>query len=312
LGHIRSEINKILYIGLGDNYRGMFKKIAILGLGLLGGSICKGMKKLSPEIYISAYGRDVAKLQPALRGGYVDEVRGYDALSLSGIELAVVAMPIGASIEMIKQLLGHHELRDDSIVIDVGSVKEKIISSIQECRGAGRFIGCHPMAGSEKMGFEYSSASLFNEASVIITPHPNNRDMDITRIRELWEVLGAKCFIVSPHEHDSFVSYTSHLPHMIASSLVSLLNDFAHDHVASANLKAFIGRGFMDMTRISSGSPDMWRDIVLFNRRNILESLSLMIDRLEELQDAILNAESRTEYLHDYFIRAKNIRDLLG
>ncbi|OHD69888.1 MAG: hypothetical protein A2W19_09190 [Spirochaetes bacterium RBG_16_49_21] len=289
----------------------MFKRVAIFGLGLLGGSLCKGLKRINPGIHIAAYGRDVAKLDPLLHDNYADEVRSYGDLSLAGIDLAVVAMPAKVSIEIIRLVLDHRELEDGAIITDVGSVKERIIASILECGRARQFIGCHPMAGSEKIGFEFSDGALFEGASVIVTPHRYNQNADISRIRKLWEMLGSKTFIVSPEEHDTFVAYTSHLPHIIASSLVALLDDFRRGCAPSRDLRPFVGRGFMDATRISSGSPDMWRDIVLLNKMNILDAVSLMIDKLEQLRNAIQDAESRTRFLHDYFIEAKKIRDML-
>jgi prephenate dehydrogenase len=289
----------------------MFKRVAVFGLGLLGGSICKGLKKVDSGIHITAYGRDSGRLKPALKDKYVDETRGYDDISLSGIDLAVVAMPIGASIGVIKQLLDHTELRDDALIIDVGSVKEKIITSIQEYANAGQFIGCHPMAGSEKMGYEFSQDDLFRGASVIITPHRGNRDDGITAVRGLWESLGSKAVIISPREHDLLVTYTSHLPHMMAGSLVSLLSNVGRKQTSSADIRSFIGRGFMDVTRISSGSPDMWRDIILFNKKNILDAMSLIIDELMRLRDAVSASEEKTGRLHDYFLKVKKIRDML-
>lgn len=289
----------------------MFKKIAVFGLGLLGGSICKGLKEIDPGIFITAYSRNTAKLEPPLREKFVDEIRGYNTLSLSGIDLAVVAMPVGASIEVIKQLLEHHELREDAIIIDVGSVKEKIIAAVQGCARARQFIGCHPMAGSEKTGFEFSNGALFSGASVIITPHRDNLKSDIFRVKELWELLGSLVVIISPAYHDLCVTYTSHLPHMTASSLVSLLIGFQKIRGSTDDIRSFIGRGFMDVTRISSGSPDMWRDIVLFNKKNVLDALSLMIEELSRLREAVNHSESRTRYLHDYFNKVKKTRDML-
>ncbi len=293
----------------------MFKKIAIFGLGLLGGSLCKGLKVLDPSIHVTAHGRDPSKLAPLTRGEYVDEVRDYGALSLSGIDLAVVAMPIGASIEMIRRLLEHHDLPEGAIVIDVGSVKGDIVASVRDCRRAGQFVGCHPMAGSEKSGFEFSHAALFKGASVIITPHPENRDSDIKKIREMWESLGSRIVIVSPEEHDMFVTFTSHLPHVVAGAVVGVLSGFQDTHNAvdmgsSIDIKSFIGKGFLDVTRITSSSPDMWRDIVLHNKQNILNALTLMIDELKKLFEVVSNAEPG-ERLHEYFVRAKKMRDML-
>jgi prephenate dehydrogenase len=288
----------------------MFKRIAIFGLGLLGGSICKGLKEIDPGIHVTAYGRDGLKLKPSMQGGFVDEVRGYDALALSGMDLGVVAMPVGASIGVIRRLLEHHEMGEDAIIIDVGSVKENIVTSVLDCKRAGQFVGCHPMAGSEKSGFEFSLGSLFEGASVIITPHQKNRDADIARVRELWESLGSRVVVISPEEHDMFVTYTSHLPHMVAGAMVSVLGGFRRLH-GEVDIKSFVGRGFLDVTRITSGSPDMWRDIVLCNKKNILDALSLMVEELVKLREAVNSARANGRHMHDYFTNVKKTRDTL-
>jgi prephenate dehydrogenase len=292
--------------------RNMFKRVAVFGVGLLGGSLCKGLKKLNPDIHIAAYGRDSARLETVIRDRYADEARGYDEISLVGVDLIVVAAPVQASVGIIRRILDDRELRDDAVVTDVGSVKEKIIASVLECRRAPQFVGCHPMAGSEKAGYEFSSGSLFEGASVIITPHHYNREAEIARIRELWEMLGAYTFIVSPEMHDTYVSYTSHLPHVVASSLISLLDDFSRDRPPSTGIGPFVGRGFLDMTRISSGSPEMWRDIVVYNRTNIIDAISRLIEKLNRLRDAMFDADSESRFLHDYFQHVKNVRDTLG
>jgi prephenate dehydrogenase len=286
----------------------MFKKVAVFGLGLLGGSICRGLKKINSDARISAFGRNPVKLEPALKDRVVDEVGGFDDISLSGVGLAVVSMPVDPSIDIIRRILSHRELDPDAIVIDVGSVKEKIVRSVERLERAGQFIGCHPMAGSEKMGYEFSRDDLFNGSSVIITPHARNRESDVSAIRQFWEDLKALTVIIAPEEHDLIIAYTSHLPHMVASALVRVFYKFKQER-GSGDFSAFIGKGFLDATRISSGSPDMWRDIVALNRENILAALDDMIEELGILRNVITGTEAETELLHDYFNGAKSIRD---
>jgi len=288
----------------------MFKKVAVFGLGLLGGSICRGLKKINADTRISAFGRNPVKLEPALKDRIVDEVGGFDGISLSGVELAVVSVPVDSSIEIIRQILSRRELAPDAIIIDVGSVKEKIIRSVERLDRSGQFIGCHPMAGSEKMGFEYSRDDLFDGSSVIITPHARNKESDIRAVRQFWEALKALTIVITPEEHDLIVTYTSHLPHMVASSLVRVFYKFKQER-GSGDFGAFIGKGFLDATRISSGSPDMWREIVALNRENILAALDRMIEELGILRNVISGTEAETKLLHDYFYGAKSIRDRL-
>jgi prephenate dehydrogenase len=286
----------------------MFKKVAVFGLGLLGGSICRGLKKINADTRISAIGRSPEKLEPALKDRVVDEIGGFDGMSLSGVDLAVVSMPVDPSIDIIRRILSSSELDPGAIVIDVGSVKEKIIRSVERLVRSDQFIGCHPMAGSEKMGYEYSREDLYSGSSVIITPHARNREGDVRAVRQFWEALKALTVIISPEEHDLIMAYTSHLPHIVASSLVRVFYNFKQERGAG-DFGAFIGKGFLDATRISSGSPDMWRDIVALNRENILAALDRMIEELRILRNAVSGPEAETGPLHDYFRMAKSIRD---
>jgi prephenate dehydrogenase len=286
----------------------MFKRVAVFGLGLLGGSICRGLKKINADTRISAFGRNPEKLEPALRDRVVDEAGAFEGMSLSGVELAVVSMPVEPSIDIIRRVLSSPELDPGALVIDVGSVKEKIVRSVERFGRSDRFIGCHPMAGSEKMGYEHSREDLFNGSSVIITPHARNRESDVLAVRRLWEALKALTVITSPEEHDHIMAYTSHLPHIVASSLVRVLYQFKQER-PSGDFGAFIGKGFLDATRISSGSPDMWRDIVAQNREHILAALDRMIEELGVFRDVVSEAEADAKPLHDYFSRAKSIRD---
>lgn len=287
----------------------MFKKVAIFGLGLLGGSICRALKQQDPGVRISAFGRDLSRIGPALKDGSVDAAGTFDRISLSGVELAVVSTPVDSSIGIIRSILGHAELEPGAVVIDVGSVKETIVRGVMGLGRSGQFVGCHPMAGSEKTGYEYSRPDLYSGSSVIITPHGGNGEGDIARVARFWESLGARTTVVTPEEHDCIVAYTSHLPHMIASSLVEVFHEFRRDNEPPSGIGAFVGNGFRDVTRISSGSPDMWRDIALQNRDNISGAIDRMIEELERLKKLITGAGPEGGPVHDYFADAKKIRD---
>lgn len=289
----------------------MFKKVAIFGLGLLGGSLCKAIKKIDPGVVIHAYGRDIKKLEPAFADGCVDMIGSLEDASLAGVNLAVVSMPVDVSIDVILKLMARDDIGDTALIIDVGSVKQEIIRSIEQTKRSGQFIGCHPMAGSEKMGYEYSRDDLYDGSSVIITPHRNNTIDDVGEIKEFWEELNTKVVICSPEEHDLIVSYTSHLPHIISSSLVRVFERFMQSHKTNVKIPSFIGKGFMDVTRISSGSPDMWYDIVQQNRENIMEAITKIIDELLELRHLVSDDSKDNRRLHEYFTEVKKTRDQL-
>ncbi|MBP7735193.1 MAG: prephenate dehydrogenase [Spirochaetes bacterium] len=289
----------------------MFNKVAIFGLGLLGGSICRALKKIDPGIFIAAYGRNAARLEPALAEKFVDSIGAFDRISLSGVDLAVVSTPVDSSVEIIGKILTAGDLDPRTIVIDVGSVKDVIMREIGRLDRAGQFIGCHPMAGSEKTGYDSGRPDLYNGSSVIITPHGGNRPEDVGQVARFWESLGARTVTVSPEEHDLLVTYTSHLPHLVASALVAVFDDFRAAHDPACGIGAFIGNGFRDATRISAGSPDMWRDIVLQNRGNISASIEVMIGELKRLK-AVIDEAGTGGPVHDYFAAAKKIRDGLS
>lgn len=290
----------------------LFNNIAIFGLGLLGGSICRALKKTDPGIFIAAYGRNAARLEPAFAEKTVDAIGAFDRISLSGVELAVVSTPVDSSVEIIRKILTAGDLDPRTIVIDVGSVKDVIIKEIRSLDRAGQFIGCHPMAGSEKTGYESGRPDLYRGSSVIITPHGGNHPGDIDRVTRFWESLGARTVTVSPEEHDLIVSYTSHLPHLVASALVSVFDDFRGSHDPACGIGAFIGNGFRDATRISAGSPDMWRDIVLQNRDNISGSIERMIGELKRLKGIIEESGNGGGPIHEYLGAAKKTRDGLN
>ncbi len=290
----------------------MFQQIAVFGLGLLGGSVCRGLKGKNPGTHIAAYGRSEAKLSPALRDGCVDSIGSIESASMRGVDLALVSTPVDTSIEIITRVLSDSNLGPDALVIDVGSVKEGVVRSIISHDRAAQFIGCHPMAGSEKMGYEHSRADLFNGASVIITPHAKNRESDIEVVRRFWESLDAVTAIVAPDEHDRIVAYTSHLPHMVAAAIVKVVDDFRLKGRIPSRMDIFLGSGFRDTTRIASGSPEMWRDISAQNRGNIISAIDRMIGEMVAIKGLMAEERSSSNAVHDYLEEAKRARDGLS
>jgi prephenate dehydrogenase len=288
----------------------MFKKIAIFGLGLLGGSLCKSARRVFPDVEITACGRNIQRLESARSLGIVDLITGIEDADLRGIGLVVVSMPVVKSVRIIKDILANPDFAKNALIIDVGSVKEKIVSVIEGEKRAGSFIGCHPMAGSEKSGYEHATDSLYDNSTVVITPNVHNRPDDIAIICEFWRKLGARTVEIPAGLHDEIITFTSHLPHMAACSVVDLLmNKIGHDH--NIELEHFIGRGFRDVTRISAGSPEMWMDICRMNHSRISESIDLLIDRLKDLKRIISETDGDQKELMLYFESIKNYREKL-
>ncbi|HQP48217.1 MAG TPA: prephenate dehydrogenase/arogenate dehydrogenase family protein [Spirochaetota bacterium] len=289
----------------------MFHKVAVFGLGLLGGSLAKALKKRFTDIEIVAFGRDPGKIKTALVDGCVDRMGDAADPDLAGIELVVVSVPVIASIQIIRSILDNATLEERALVIDVGSVKGEIVSSIECHEKAAQFIGCHPMAGSEKSGYEHVTADLYDDSSVIITPHEKNSSVDIDIIAGLWQSLNARTIVVPPELHDLIVAHTSHLPHMVSCAVVEQLMNSGLTERLGDSLSSFIGKGFMDVTRIAAGSPDMWREICLMNRSNICDAMTDIIARIISLRDIIAADSGSGDKLFRYFSDIKNFREPL-
>ncbi len=294
---------------MNSNSTNRIEKIAVIGLGLLGGSVCKSLKQVNPKIEISGYGRDINRLSRANDDGAVDRIELLERLDLKGLDFIIVATPVVTSVNIIEDILHRDDLEKETIVIDVGSVKTPIIEKVSGCGKSGQFIGCHPMAGSEESGYGSSSPDLYKGASVIITPAEKNSPRQVRRVEDFWRLLGAETCIETPRSHDITVAVTSHLPHVVSCSLVEVLREFLDKKSSENSISDFIGRGFNDMTRISSGSPVMWRDISVMNRRFLSESIEEMIKALENFRELIQREGVEPDEIEDFFHRIKEFRD---
>ncbi len=221
------------------------------------------------------------------------------------MDLAVVATPVVSSIAIIRDILDNSALGDGALVVDVGSVKEEIVRGVIDHPRAGRFVACHPMAGSEKTGYAHGRADLYDGSAVIITPHEKNPDGAVDAVARFWELLGARTVRTSPAEHDALVARTSHLPHMVSCVLV--------DQLAAALGKKhagpFMGRGFRDMTRIAAGSEEIWSEISALNAGNIAGAIDDFIHRLDALKGMILEAGKSPDALSGYLTKIRKERE---
>jgi len=257
----------------------MFQKISIIGLGLLGGSICRALRRRESGADITVYARFPEKLEKAVREGAADRVLPLEDISPVGADLVIISAPVVASVDIAVSLLSMPGLESPTLIIDVGSVKRPVVDAARGHERGGRFIGCHPMTGSEKTGYEHSSEDLYLGAPVIITPHEHNNAEDIEKVERFWRGLGAKTVITAAEKHDSFVARTSHLPHLLACLLVELA-DGAEEAIEDP--RSFIGNGFRDMTRIAGGSPEMWADIFTANGDNMEKALARLVSGISE------------------------------
>jgi prephenate dehydrogenase len=289
-----------------------FRNVAVFGLGLLGGSLCKSIRRVDPGVKLSAFGRNPDRLKPALDDGAVDRIGRQDDADIGDADLVVVSMPVAVSIELIRDILNRDDLMPGALVIDVGSVKEDIVAdAARQSRGAS-FIGCHPMAGSEKSGYAHGRDDLYSGSSVIITPHEMNRDEDVDAVRRFWEALGAKTVLTPPDMHDILVSRTSHLPHMAACVLVEQLDAAVGALGAGERAGFFIGNGFRDTTRIAAGSEEIWSEICSQNADNIIAAMDDYGKRLDELKEMIRNTAEDPDALNRYFLNMRKIREVVS
>jgi len=279
----------------------MMKKVCIIGIGLIGGSLAKAINKTHQSEIVFGFGRDKSRLEKAQKSNVIDQYSTDIGEALDGSNMVIIATPVG-SYESILRLMKPHIVKD-MIISDVGSTKVSVIEAVKKVFGntLDNFIPAHPISGKEKVGFEVSDADLFVDKKVIITPHENNNPDSIKILVNMWKEVGAEVDFMTPESHDDLLGMTSHLPHMLAFSLVNYL---ISKHPEAS---VYAAGGFKDFSRIASGDAIMWRDICLNNRDAIVEHIKGYQDSLNALVNAI-NSQNK-EQLESLFSEAKNTRD---
>jgi len=259
----------------------VIRRLTLLGLGLLGGSVAKAARAEGLAREIVAVGRRRESLEPALRDGAVDRITTDVAEGVTGSDFCILATPVAT----LASLLGEvwRAAPDDAVLTDVGSTKSHIVRTA-EALGRSRplaFIGGHPMAGSERSGYPVARADLFKGALVILTPTESSAPSALKRVGEFWEALGARVATLDPVTHDRAVAAVSHLPHLVADALVAavLRMDPRFLDVAAA--------GFKDTTRIAASNPRVWREIFQDNREALAEALGAFRRALDDLDRLI-------------------------
>jgi prephenate dehydrogenase len=242
-------------------------RVAIIGLGLMGGSLGLALKR-EGRTWVSAFARRDETRGMAIKSGAADEVFDTPQGAVRGADLAVFCTPVLSVPELVETCFSAFE--KDCIVTDVGSTKAEIVHrmvALTRSRGI-RFVGSHPMTGGEKTGIESARADLYEGTVTAITPAPDTDPGAVNVIADLWRRVGARVISLDPAEHDRIVARTSHLPHLIAALLVG-----SAGRDVTPKLKALIGQGFRDATRIAAGSPEMWHDIVKTNQSALVAEL---------------------------------------
>lgn len=254
------------------------RSIAILGPGLLGGSIGLALRAAGFTGRRIGIGRRRSSLDKALACEAVDEVTLEPAAGVAGAQLVILGTPIGMFEPLLREIAG--ALAPGTFVTDVGSTKVQVVRLARRLLPAGvRFVGSHPMAGSEKTGVEFARADLFEGALCLVTPNRVTPAADVASISRFWQALGAETVTLSPAEHDRMLARVSHLPHLVATALVRI--------ASQQNAIDLAGPGFQDTTRVASGSASVWTDILRTNTRPILKALDLIERDLTKIRHLI-------------------------
>ncbi|MBN2957084.1 prephenate dehydrogenase [Blautia massiliensis (ex Durand et al. 2017)] len=278
------------------------KTIGFIGLGLIGGSIAKTIRKFHPDYRLIAFDKDRSALAEAVSLNVINGICDIEDEQLYNCDYLFLCAPVEFNVEYMEKIKA--SLGENCILTDVGSVKSVIHEKVTEFGLEGRFIGGHPMAGSERSGFSNSSDHLLENAYYIITPGGEVALEKISDFTELISSLGAIPLVITAEEHDFITAGVSHLPHIVASALVNLVNLLDND---AQYMKMIAAGGFRDITRIASSSPVMWEQICLENQKNISTVLDEFIRMLIQIRCSIDNKEA--DNIFDMFASSKDYRD---
>ncbi len=283
--------------------KAVFSKVAIIGFGLIGSSLARVIRRdhLADKIICGDVSSDVCKkvLELKLADVAITDL----AVAVRGADLVVLAVPVGACGEVAQKIGG--SLAKDAVVTDVGSVKQTVIAAIApHIPPHAYFVPAHPIAGTEHSGPEAGFPELFQGRWCILTPPPETPLRAIEKVTALWEATGAMIEFMEPRRHDLVLGITSHLPHLIAYSIVDTASQL-EEHTKAEVIK-YSASGFRDFTRIAASDPVMWRDIFLNNREAVLEILQRFNEDLTALQKAIRTGDG--VLLQEVFTRTRAIR----
>jgi len=267
----------------------LFRKITIIGVGLLGGSIGLAVKRRKLARQTAGFVRRAARLKDCERAGAVDFATTDLLAAVWDADLVILCIPLAQMLSRVREMLP--ALKRGAIVTDVGSVKASIVLELESLiqKSGAHFVGGHPMAGAEKTGVAAARADLFMNAVCVVTPTERSNAAAVRKVEAFWKLLGARTLRLAPEQHDALVSCSSHLPHIVAATLANLVLAPARPEFQSA----LCANGFRDTTRIASGSTEMWRDIALANRKNLARSLDAFISGLQKFQGALERSDAK-------------------
>lgn len=276
-------------------------KVVVYGVGLIGGSFALALKQAGAVGEVVGLGRSATSLELAQGMGVIDRIG--DVADVADADLVLLAMPVGKMEAAMSALAPH--LGAKTVVVDAGSTKQDVVAAAQKTLGEklAQFVPCHPIAGAEKSGASAAQAGLYIDRRVIVTPLPENTPFAIAIAEAAWTVCGADVSVMTPQQHDGVFAAVSHLPHLLAFTLVESLAS----RPEVAELFANAGSGFRDFTRIASSHPEMWRDICVANRAALIGELDQYMNAL--LQARVMLAQADGDGLEKCFATAREARE---
>ena len=272
------------------------RRVVVLGVGLLGGSVALSLRRFRPNVVLVGSARTEEKCERLIEKGIVNEATTSIESACQNADVVVVAAPVDRIAPMVIEAA--EASPNDCLITDVGSTKAKIIELVGQHPGAARkFVAAHPIAGSEKTGFEHATAELFDGKIVIMTPSEQNEPALVARANEFWRLIGGEIRSISAAEHDTHLASISHVPHLVSALVARMATDQS---------RPLAGSGWDDITRVAAGDPTMWTAICDQNRQAIIAELERFTAQLDGLRNAL--GESN-EAIHQWLAEAKRIKD---
>jgi len=279
-----------------------FSRVTVIGLGLIGSSICRAVRAYMPTARVTGYDADPEVREIARRIDLCDDVTDTPGASVIDADLVILCVPVGAMGAAAAAIA--EDLPADAIVSDVGGAKVSVFAALREALPNAVIVPGHPVAGTEFCGPESGFASLFKGRWCILTPDDATPEVATIRLRSFWEGFGANVEIMTPQHHDLVLAVTSHVPHLIAYTIVGTASDL--EAVTQSEVIKYSAGGFRDFTRIAASDPTMWRDVFLNNREAVLEVMQRLTEDLNAMQKAIRLGDG--DALFDAFSRTRAIR----
>lgn len=277
-----------------------FNKVSIIGVGLLGASFALALRENGLCKTICGYGRKEENLKRAKERGIIDDYSLDVRKACENSDLILLSTPIGAFREIAERI--KDTLKQGVLITDVGSVKGRLVYELESLMPDGvHYIGSHPIAGSDRSGIDDARTDLFNNARCIVTPTEKSDESAKEKIISIWEAVGAKVEVMDPFAHDEIYAAVSHFPHIIAYTIVNTVGDVDSKYIGYA------GKGFKDTTRIALSSPEMWRDISIFNKENLIRMIDVFRENLDRITSYL--KENNASGVEEEFLKARALRN---